>query len=269
MTAVASELTEFQFFQFRDAPLVHAMSGRRADAPAEGDIAYSPNTGAAQTAANRQTFFANMGLDLAALTLGKQVHGDRVVPVIDSDRGRGQPPDFDGFPDTDGLVTSETDVALGVIIGDCVPVLLYDPVKHVVGLVHAGWRGTVATIARRAVEIMKAGYGCRPRTILAGIGPSIGPCCYEVGDEVIDAWMANNIPYARHAVIQSGDRQHFDLWTANRYALMEAGLQRRNIEDAAICTRCEYERYFSRRAHVAGVSPKGSQMMVVQLRPRG
>lgn len=269
MTAVGSRLIEFQFFQFERAPLVHGMSGRRIDAPAQGDIAYSPNTDAAHTAANRQTFFNDLGLDLGALTLGKQVHGDRVVPVIDSDRGRGQPPAFDGFPDTDGLVTDETDIALGVLIGDCVPVLLFDPVKHVVGLVHAGWRGSVATIARRAVEIMKVGYGCRPRTILAGIGPSIGPCCYEVGDEVIDAWMSTNIPYARHAVMRVGDRKHFDLWTANRYALLEAGLQRRNIEDAAICTRCEYDRYFSRRAHVAGDSPKGSQMMVVQLRARG
>lgn len=265
MTRAEGGLLEFQFFQFRKVPIVHGMSGRNPSAPAEGDIAYSSITEPADTGKNRVTFFNELGLDLASLTLGKQVHGTRVAPVIESDRGRGQPPRFDGLPDTDGLVTGVPGLTLGIIVGDCVPLLLYDPVKHVVGLVHAGWRGTVDLIAKRAVEVMKVGYGCRPRTILAGIGPSIGPCCYEVGDEVIDRWMANRIPYARHAVVRVGESRHFDLWTANRYALMQAGLQRRNIEDAAICTRCEYDRYFSRRAFNAGLSRKGSQMMVVQL----
>jgi copper oxidase (laccase) domain-containing protein len=138
-----------------------------------------------------------------------------------------------------------------------------------VAVVHAGWRGTVSLIVKRTVEAMKAGYQCRPRTILAGIGPSIGPCCYEVGDEVVDAWMNSGIPDARRAVVSRDGSKHLDLWTANRYALMEAGVQRANIEDSAICTRCDpHALFFSRRAAVAGDSRKGSQMMVAQLEQR-
>jgi polyphenol oxidase len=268
MTAVEEGLLRFQFSQFQQMPLVHGMSGRNTGAPAEGDIAYSPVSDSADVNRNRQTLFKELGLDLHTLTLGRQVHGSRVVPVIESDMGRGQPPAFDGFPDTDGLVTNVPGITLGVIVGDCTPILLYDPRKHVVALVHAGWRGTVSQIAKRAVEVMKAGYACRPRTILAGIGPSIGPCHYEVGDEVIDAWLNTGLPYARHAVMQNGGSRHLDLWTANRLALLDAGIVRGNIEDSALCTRCGYDVMFSRRAFVAGDSRKGSQMMVVQLKPR-
>ena len=268
MTAVEQQLLTFQFSQFRKHPIVHGMSGRNGGLPAEGDIAYSPSAKNEDVGQNRLTLFAELGLDLASLTLGKQVHGNRVVPVLDSDIGRGQPPSFDGFPDTDGLVTSAVGVSLAVIIGDCTPIVLYDPRKHVVGVIHAGWRGSVSLIAKKAIEIMRTGYGCMPRSILAGIGPSICPLCYEVGQEVIDAWMESGLRYARHAIIQRDDRLYLDLWTANRLALLDAGLQRINIEDSAICTRCHHDRYFSRRAFVAGASPKGSQMMVVQLLPR-
>lgn len=269
MTLVERGLLEFQFSQLRNLPLVHGMTGHNRIAPAEGDMAYSPASDPAATTANRQAFFSELGLDLASLTLSRQVHGNSVQTVVASDRGRGQPPDFDGFPDTDGLITAVPGITLGVIVGDCVPIVLYDPRKHVVAVVHAGWRGTVSLIGKHAVEAMKAGYQCRPRTTLAGIGPSIGPCCYEVGDEVVDAWMDSGIPDARHAVISRDGRQYFDLWTANRYALLAAGIQRRNIEDSCICTRCGSNRYFSRRAAVAGDSRKGSQMMVAQLEHRG
>jgi polyphenol oxidase len=268
LTAVEHQLLTFQFSQFRNRPFVHGMSGRNASLPAQGDIAYSPSAKNDDVGQNRLTLFAELGLDLATLTLGKQVHGNRVVPVLESDTGRGQPPAFDGFPDTDGLVTGAVGVTLGIIVGDCAPIVLYDPRKHVVGVIHAGWRGSVALIARKAIEIMRAGYGCMPRSILAGIGPSICPLCYEVGQEVVDAWMDAGLKYARHAVIERDGRLYFDIWTANRLALLDAGLQRINIEDSAICTRCHHNRYFSRRAYVAGSSPKGSQMMVVQLKPR-
>ncbi len=268
MTLVEHELLQFQFSQFRNQPFVHGMSGHNLTAPAEGDIAYSALSDPADTRLNREAFFSELGLDLSSLTLGRQVHGNNVQSVVASDRGRGQPPAFDGFPDTDGLITAVPGITLGVIVGDCVPIVLYDPRKHVVAVLHAGWRGTVSLIAKRAVEAMQAGYQCRPRTILAGIGPSICPLCYEVGDEVIQQWNDAGIPDARHAVMERDGRRYFDLWTANRYALMAAGVQRRNIEDSAICTRCEHARFFSRRAAVAGQSRRGSQMMVVQLGDR-
>lgn len=268
MIETGPNLLAFQFDSFRKLPLIHGMSGRRLDAPAEGDIAYSKASEPEDVGKNRLKFFAELGLELPSLVLGKQVHGNRVVPVLASDRGRGQPPAFDAFPDTDGLVTGDLDVTLGIIVGDCVPILLYDPRQHVVGLVHAGWRGTVALIVKQAIEIMSRGYGVRPGNLRAGIGPSIGPSHYEVGQEVIDAWLKTGLPNARRAVIERDGSLYFDLWTANRIALQAAGVNRWNIEDAATCTRTESDRFFSRRAFVAGESRKGSQMMVVQLKPK-
>lgn len=269
VTVVERGLLEFQFSQFRNLPLVHGISGHNQHAPAEGDVAYSAISDDANIGLNRLSFFSELGLELPSLTMGRQVHGSSVQSVGASDRGRGQPPAFDGFPETDGLITGVPGITLGIIVGDCVPIVLYDPRNHVVAVVHAGWRGTVSLVAQRTVGAMIAGYKCRPRTILAGIGPSIGPCCYEVGDEVVQTWMEAGIPDARRAVTTREGKQYFDLWTANRYALMAAGVQRRNIEDSGICTRCDHNRFFSRRAAVAGESRKGSQMMVAQLEQRG
>ena len=105
---------------------------------------------------------------------------------------------------------------LGTIVADCVPILLYDPRRHVLGLAHAGWRGTVGKIAAETVRTLTEAFGTDPADIVAGIGPSIGPCCYEVGQEVIDAWRATELAGWRRPVIERDSGYHLDLWAANR-----------------------------------------------------
>ncbi len=180
----------FEFETFAGLPIRQAMSQRRRDAPSEGDVGYARDTIACHIKANRAQFLTDAGFESGSLTLGRQVHGSRVSLVTENDRGRGLPPDFDAIPDSDGLITNSTELALGIIVADCVPVLLYDPVQHALGVVHAGWRGTVQKIVANAVDKMADEFGSKPEDLRAGIGPSIGPCCYEVGEEVIDAWMA-------------------------------------------------------------------------------
>ncbi len=257
----------FRFANLSAFPLVQAMSGRTA-ADDDGDLGYTPHNDHARIDANRDRFLNAVGVEPEALTLGRQVHGATVQVVGAADRGRGRPPRFDGFPATDALVTDAPDVALGTIVADCVPIVIYDPRRHAVGIAHAGWRGTVAAIARETVRVMRDTFGSRPDDLLAGIGPSIGPCCYEVGPEVVAAWEDANVAGGTAAIVRRAASYHFDLWAANRLLLVEAGLPDAQIETSDICTRCRYGEFFSYRAARAGLSPSGRMMMVVQLGAR-
>jgi YfiH family protein len=168
-----------------------------------------------------------------------QVHGAVVQVVGERDRGR-------VCPETDALITASPDVYLMLRFADCVPVFVYDPVQRVAGLAHAGWRGTVAGIAAATVQKMTKVFDCRPADIVGGIGASIGPCCYEVGIEVLDA-LRQSYPGAPHLVQGQGNGCWYaDLWEANRYSLAQAGLAQ--IEIAEQCTACHTDEWFSHRA---------------------
>lgn len=112
--------------------------------------------------------------------IAHQVHSANVAVVTVAEVGRGIWDQESRIPDTDALVTADKGVGLMVMSADCVPVLFYDPVKQVIAAVHAGWRGTVARIVMETVSIMQEKFDCCPGDIRAGIGPSIGKCCFEV-----------------------------------------------------------------------------------------
>lgn len=262
--AVQRSAVAFRFSSFSQLPLRHAMSGRLPDAPHEGSIGHARDTVDDDVEANRHTFMDAATIDLEALTLGRQTHGSTVQVVTAEHRGRGMYPVFDGFPETDALVTDDPSVAIGVVVADCVPILLYDSEHHAVGVVHAGWRGTVGNIAGATVETMTRAYGTRPERLVAGIGPSIGPCCYEVGEDVVGAWLAAELT-SESAVVRVDSGYHFDLWTANRKCLVAAGVPRRSIEDSGLCTRCRIDRFFSYRGAKQGLLPHGRMLLAAQL----
>lgn len=149
------------------------------------------------------------------------------------------------YPDTDASVTDQTDVMIGIRTADCVPVLLYDDVRRVVSAVHAGWRGTVGGITRKAVEVMMSEFGCRPTDIHAIIGPSISPGAFEVGDEVVEQFMLAGFP--DDIVLRNYPKHHIDLWKANQWMLTEAGVPAKQIEVAGLCTYTNTIRFFSAR----------------------
>lgn len=198
---------------------------------------------------NRRRLFATLDLPLERSVWGEQVHGGAVAVVAATDAGRGSLEQGSRIPRTDALVTDVAGLTLCVTLADCAPVVLYDPRRAAVGLAHAGWRGTVARIASRAVEAMRSGFGSDPADLLAAIGPSIGPQGYEVGEEVVDR--------AREAF---GERAHrvlepladggarFDLWAANVLDLEEAGLEPGRIEVAGTSTAEALDRFYSHRA---------------------
>ncbi len=174
----------------------------------------------------------------------KQIHSDIVETVGKAQRGRGLfVPVEEGC---DGLVTDEPGVALTVFSADCTPVLLYDPVKRVIGAVHAGWRGTALQIAGKAAEKMCREFGCAPKDIRAAIGPCIGPCCFETDEDVPKA-MCGSFGAAAEEFIRSRGGKKFDvnLKGLNALALRLRGVEQ--IDIAEDCTACQNERFWSHR----------------------
>nr|PZN52800.1 MAG: peptidoglycan editing factor PgeF [Chloroflexota bacterium] len=147
----------------------------------------------------------------------------------------------------DAMVTDQPDTPLTMRFADCTPVLFYDPVKGVIGMAHAGWRGTVNGIAARVVGVMQRAFGCRPADIQAAIGPSIGPDRYQVGEEVVDAVM--RYFGTTDGLIRRDPRDgtaYLNLWEANRRDLERAGVE--DIEVAGLCTATRTDEFFSHRA---------------------
>jgi YfiH family protein len=184
---------------------------------------------------NRRRAAAALGADLDDMVFAHQVHGHEVAVVTDADRGRGTL-SVDDAPSADALVTATPGLGLAVMVGDCVPIVLHDPVAHVVAAVHAGWRGTVARVTDAALDAM-AGLGSRPGDVVAGLGPAITADRYQVGEEVAGAARDCLGGDVEGIVRPDGTgRWTFDLWAANRRLLVEAGVDPSNIEVSPIGT---------------------------------
>jgi|ERR1700733_1320923 len=202
-----------------------------------------------------------------ALVGVRQIHSAMIRVVRREDGAReGKLASADGKAvlEGDGLITAVPGVMLGVGTADCVPVLLADVSKRVVAAFHAGWRGTVASIVEQGVNRMRQEYGSQPKDLVAAVGPSIGACCYSVGEEV-RAEFRSNFSYADELFRNmnhpeaSGTKVHLDLWEANRRQLLDAGLGEAQITVVGQCTACSRDsqgavQYFSHRAEhgVAG-----------------
>ena len=192
---------------------------------------------------NRDKFARALGVDAARFTTCAQVHGSRVQLVDASLVGSGATDYAKTIAATDALITRLPGVPLLLFYADCVPILLADPVRKVIGVAHAGWRGTVAGIAAATVAKMQEWCGCVPGDILAGIGPSIGGCCYEVDDVVRSRALA----YQEFFQPRGGGKYLLNLQGINRQQLSAVGLKADNIVDAGVCTADNKELFFSYR----------------------
>ena len=173
---------------------------------------------------NRRRALAALGAGLEDAVFAQQVHGAAAEVVGLADRGRGTRRSADAIPGADALVTADPGPVLAVLAADCVPVVLYDPVAHVLACAHAGWRGTVAGAAASAVRAMVS-LGSRPANVVAGLGPAIAPGGYQVGAEVAEAAAKAFGERAPAVLHPAGPEQwRFDLWTANRMVLQAAGV---------------------------------------------
>ncbi|MBI5526006.1 MAG: peptidoglycan editing factor PgeF [Deltaproteobacteria bacterium] len=186
-------------------------------------------------ARNEDILREHLGAAGAPIVTVNQVHGTSVLIVEGGCGGGG---------DHDALVTARPRVLIGVKTADCTPVLLCEPVRKVVGAVHAGWRGTAALVAARSVDAMRSAFGCDPSDIVAVIGPSVGRCCYRVGDEVAKAFSKD---LGGGFLSEENGGLFADLHGANRKALVLAGVRPSNIHVIDLCTACNPGLFFSHR----------------------
>ncbi|MBI1874928.1 MAG: peptidoglycan editing factor PgeF [Acidobacteria bacterium] len=187
-----------------------------------------------------------IGVAAPRLLRVRQVHGTACACV----NGPGSIWPSDERPEADAMIATRTDVALAVQMADCVPVLMADCQRRAVAAVHAGWRGAAAAIVESVVHRLRSEQRVDPANLVAAVGPSIGPCCYEVGQavrerfharlgEAVDRWF---VPGSR-----GSSRPHLDLWNATRDQLISAGIPAEQIFVAALCTACHLDIFHSYR----------------------
>ncbi len=167
----------------------------------------------------------------------RQVHGDRVVPAEEALAGQVQ---------ADAMFTRQSSIALLGQSADCPIVLLADVESGTIGMAHASWRCTVARLTFKLIEALCQGGACKPAQLVAGISPSAGPCCYQVGADTKAAAVAGLGENAASFFISSDGGMNFDLWSANIAQMVEAGMCRHNIQVAGVCTICD-DRFYSVR----------------------
>ncbi len=185
----------------------------------------------------------DLSFDLSRAVCARQTHTSNIRIVTSADCGKGIFQVDSDIRDIDGLITNEKGIALIIFTADCVPLLFCDPVKGVAAASHAGWRGTAQNIGGRTVRLMAEKFGSDPRDIIAAIGPSIGPCCFEV-----DRGTAENFA-ERYRIPKPNDKFHVDLWAANRDMIAAEGVPTENIYISEECTICNSDKYYSYRTH--------------------
>ena len=195
----------------------------------------------------RLTLAMQLSVDLDDLVMPRQVHSCRVAVIDERFRAMDIDQQEAALESVDALVTKLQGVVIGVNTADCVPIVLVDGQAGVIAVAHAGWRGTVGRISKAVVETM-CRQGARADRIQAAMGPSICQECFEVGDEVVEAFKQAH--FNLDAIVKRNTatgKAHIDLRAANRVVLVAAGVPVDHIVESQHCSRCEHDRFFSAR----------------------
>jgi YfiH family protein len=240
----AGSINYFQFDTFEDQGVYHAVFTRK------GGISPTPweslNFGASvgddidRVMHNKQVALSSLGIEPESIYDVYQVHSST---VIQTERPL---PAGEQHVKADAIITNSPSVTLLMRFADCVPILLFDPINHAIGIAHAGWVGTIDRIAARTVEMMGNHFGTDPKNIQAAIGPSIGPDHYSVKSDVIQLVNTNFQGMEDRLIIEKNGTKYFDLWKTNELILRHAGVER--IETAGLCTFCHSDIFYSHRA---------------------
>lgn len=186
---------------------------------------------------NRRLFCHRLDIDSSTLFIMNQVHGKEVVIIKNNDLTGLEKKKLEA----DGAITQKKNLALTIQTADCVPILLYDPIRDVIGAVHAGWRSAAQGIIAETLSKMEKHFRSNPTDCHALIGPSIGPCCYEVGEDVI-----HHFPVSAWNRVES-KHYRLDLWKTAQIQLSQSGIKDKNILQVGLCTTCHRDLFFSYR----------------------
>ena len=233
-------MKEFRFESLsKESGVEHVISGRDCGAPLDFSLALHTGEPEEQVLRNREELRCIFGEE-SRFVSALQVHGNDVY-VVETCEERGWK-SLDCTLRADALVTQCPGVVLSILTADCVPILLYAPHSRAVAAVHAGWRGCAQAILPKTVETMSRRFGVDPQEIIAGIGPAVGACCYEVGEE-----MAETFRDYPSALLYRNGSYYLDLKEICRFQLISAGLREDRIETSPFCTACSGDDFFSYR----------------------
>jgi polyphenol oxidase len=194
---------------------------------------------------NRQELVVHLNLPAATVVIPEQTHSCNIGVITHENADQ-------IFKDTDALITNQKNIIIGVLSADCVPILLVDPVKHVIAAIHAGWRGTVAGIGCKTLFKMNQLFGSQPEDVLVCIGPSISQENYEVGDDVAGQFRSGSRRKA------GAGKTCIDLWKENKDQYIDMGVAIENIEIAGLCTFKETDKFYSARRETINTGRMGS-----------
>lgn len=219
--------------------LLHAYSTRVDGSSIFGNnLAYHVNDTKKDVDTNQNELAAYLGYSFENLVHMKQVHGDQIINISSSFPR-------DKIPVCDALITQQKNRPLMVMVADCIPVLVYDPIQEVIAVVHAGRAGVFSEIIPKSIEKMIRDYGSKAEDILVHLGPSIHECCYEVGTEIAEEIERSGYDYAIH---KKGDRYFLNLLAIADQQLENCGIRQKNIEISDRCTACNTDIFYSYRA---------------------
>lgn len=226
-----------------DAGVTHAIFTRQGGISPEpwaslnlgGTVGDDPN----RVRVNREIAFSSMNLDLGTVFDVWQVHSSNIVYAKEPRHQQ------DPHPQADAIITDKLNVTLFMRFADCVPILLFDPIQRIVGIVHSGWPGTVKKIARDVVAVFTNKFNSKPSDLFAAIGPSICVDHYEIGPDVEAQVRSAFQEDTKDILFSVNAKVHFNLWAANRIILEKCGVQ--HIEVAGLCTACHPEDWYSHR----------------------
>jgi YfiH family protein len=212
------------------------------------DICFTTGKTHKEILENRKILAKETGIPLENFVMQRQIHSDRVQIVDAGDRGKGVYTCDDALDDSDAMITNCKNVCLFLFAADCIPVLIYDPIKGVVGAAHSGWKGTVKKIAQKTIEAMGQTYGTKPEDVIVGIGPSIGVSNYEIGSDVATAVeLSYGTTEGVLKLNPTTGNFHLDMLYAVRTQLREIGINDDHIEPSDLCTYEQEGLFFSAR----------------------
>lgn len=218
--------------------LLHAYTTRSHGHSIYGNnLAYHVNDAKEDVEQNHIELATYLHYPLDKLVHMNQIHGDDIIFI-------NQQHNYDLIPTCDALITQEKNTPLMVMVADCIPILIYDPVKEVIAAVHAGRAGIFTKVLPKTIKKMRIQYGCKAKDLLISLGPSIRQCCYEVGSEIETEAQEKQLDYA---MSMRENKYFLDLLTIAHNQLKEAGIKTENIETSPYCTACNTEQFFSYR----------------------
>jgi YfiH family protein len=225
--------------------LIHAFSTRLGGVspPPFQWLNLSDSTGdqASRVRENRNILAGVFGISPSTLVTANQIHQDGVL-VIDASSPPNPPK-----ASCDAIVTQRPGIAIGVLTADCVPVLLYDSERSVIAAIHVGWKGTALNLCAKTIRLMAERFGTDPKSLLGAVGPSIGPCCYEVDHHVCSSFSEHSGRWTAWARPSAPGRWKLDLPRANIEMMTSVGVPGENITCFRTCTCCQEDLFFSHR----------------------